>query len=68
MSTIECRLCRRTFEKGADAQPGQDDSTFVCDDCGKDPGGYPLDGRRNPKPQTPEPAWSFLDRILKRKT
>ncbi len=31
-----CTKCQKKFDKGCPAQPGQDDSTFVCEDCSND--------------------------------
>lgn len=45
---VQCRLCRRNYDKGAPAQEGQDDSTFVCELCAIADGGYPQNGYRAP--------------------
>lgn len=45
---ISCRLCAKRFDKGAPPDPTQDDSTFVCEPCAQEQGGYPQNGWINP--------------------
>lgn len=51
---IACRLCARRYDKGAPADPTQDDSTFVCAECAVNLGGYPQNGWINPAVLRPD--------------
>ena len=68
MSVIHCRICAQAFEKGAPAQPGQDDSSFVCSECGAK--GYPQNGWVNPRIHATkfDPKPSLLKRLLGKKS
>ncbi len=69
---ITCRLCARRYDKGCEADPTQNDDTFVCAECGVTAGGYPQNGYINPAvlradtQMTPAPApkKSLLKRLL----
>lgn len=77
-AVITCRLCAKRYDKGAPADPTQDDSTFVCGPCSIQ--GYPQDGWINPlarrpdallhpevTPVTAEPKPSFFKRLFGKK-